>query len=96
MTIKCLRIDCGGEYLSVEFFAFCTENGIKRQMINAYTPQQNGVAERRNRTVMNMVRSIMLAKNMPKTFWAEAVHWIFYVLNRSPTVAVENLTPQEA
>ncbi|GAA0161186.1 hypothetical protein LIER_17558 [Lithospermum erythrorhizon] len=63
--IKCLRIDRGGKYLSGEFNAYCNEHGIKRQLINPYTPQQNGVAERRNRTVMNMVRAFLSAKNMP-------------------------------
>ncbi|GAA0154298.1 hypothetical protein LIER_12323 [Lithospermum erythrorhizon] len=95
-NIKCLRTDRGGEYLSSDFNAYCNEHGIKRQLTNPYTPQQNGVAERRNRTVMNMVRAMLSAKNMPKTLWPEAVNWTFYILNRCPTLAVKDMTPQEA
>jgi transposase InsO family protein len=96
MSIKCLRTDRGGEFNSNEFNDFCKESGIKRQLTTAYTPQQNGVAERKNRTVMNMVRSMLSDKNIPKTFWPEAVNWTIYVLNRCPTLAVKDVTPEEA
>ena len=79
--IKCLRSDRGGEFTSSEFNEFCMENGIKRQLTVAYTPQQNGVAERKNRTMMNMVRSMLSEKYLPKIFWPEAVNWTTYVLN---------------
>ena len=94
--IKCLRTDRGGEYTSTEFSEFCKEHGIRRQLTTAYTPQQNGVAERKNRTVMNMVRSMLSMRKVPRIFWAEAVSWTFYILNRCPTLAVKNITPQEA
>jgi hypothetical protein len=61
----------------------------------AYSPQQNGVAERKNRIVMNLVRSMLLEKKIPKTFWPEAVNWTIYVLNRCPTFAVKDMTPEE-
>ena len=54
-NISCLRTDRGGEFMSMEFNVFCVNIGIKRQLIVAYTPQQNGVAECKNRTVLNMV-----------------------------------------
>ena len=94
--IKCLRTDRGGEFNSEKFNEFCKENGIKRQLTTAYTPQQNGVAERKNRTVMNLVRSMLSDKKVPKTFWPEAVNWTMYVLNRCPTFAVRDMTPEEA
>lgn len=94
--VKCLRTDRGGEFISLDFNNFCKENGIKQQLTTAFTPQQNGVAERKNRTVMNMVRALLSAKSIPKTFWPEAVNWTFYVLNRCPTLAVKDITPQEA
>lgn len=94
--IKCLRTDRGGEYTSREFSDFCKEEGIRRQLTTAYTPQQNGIAERKNRTVMNMVRALLSAKKAPKYLWLEAANWTFYVLNRCPTSAVKNITPQEA
>ena len=96
VSIKCLRTDRGGEFNSDEFKEYCAVNGIKRQLTAAYTPQQNGVAERKNRTVMNMVRSLLIEKNVPRRFWAEAVNWAFYVLNRCPTVSVKEITPEEA
>jgi hypothetical protein len=94
--IQCLRSDRGGEYTSNEFKEFCSSAGIKRQFTTAYTPQQNGVSERKNRTILNMVRSMISARNMPKRFWPEAVKWATYVMNRSPTHAVKDLTPEEA
>lgn len=60
--IKCLRTDQGGKFTSFEFSEFCKEHGIKRQLIAAYTPQQNGVAERKNKTIMNMVRCMLSEK----------------------------------
>lgn len=94
--ILCLRTDRGGEFTSHQFNEFCKSNGIKRQLTAAYTPQQNGVAERRNRTIMNLVRSMLSEKSIPKSFWPEAVNWTAHVLNRSPTLAVQDITPEEA
>jgi len=94
--IQCLRTDRGGEFRSAAFNDFCSINGIKRQLTTAYTPHQNGVSERKNRTVMNMVRSMLSARKVPKIFWPEAVVWATHVLNRSPTLFVKDMTPEEA
>jgi len=59
-----------------------------------YTPQQNGVAERRNRTLMDMVRSMMAYSDLPLSFWGEALHTVVYLLNHSPSKAV-TVTPYE-
>ena len=88
--------DRGGEFISHEFNVFCKANGISRQLTAAYTPQQNGVAERKNRTIMNMVRSMLSEKQVPKNFWLEAANWTVHVLNRSPTLAEKDMTPEEA
>lgn len=95
-TIKSLRTDRGGEYCSKDFEDFCVKYGIRRELTAAYTPQQNGVSERKNRTILNMVRSLLLKGNVHKNFWPEAVNWSIHVLNRSPTFAVQNMTPEEA
>ncbi|MCH81754.1 retrovirus-related pol polyprotein from transposon tnt 1-94, partial [Trifolium medium] len=95
-VIQCLRTDRGGEFVSTGFNDFCSNQGIKRQLTTAYTPQQNGVSERKNRTLMNMVRSMLAGRNVPKGFWPEAVKWATYVMNRSPTLSVKNITPEEA
>ena len=91
-----MRIDRGGEFTSQEFNNFYNENGIRRQLTTSFTPQQNGVAERKNRTIMNMVRSMFSEKKIPITFWLETINWNVHVLNRSPTFAVKNQTPEEA
>ncbi|KAL4563757.1 hypothetical protein LXL04_027802 [Taraxacum kok-saghyz] len=95
-TVKALRTDRGGEYLSDGFKSFCLEHGIKRQLTTSFSPQQNGVAERKNRTVINIVVSMIAAKKMPKKFWGEATVWSLYVLNRCPTKALVDMTPEEA
>ena len=94
--IRCLCTNKGGEFISHEFNVFCKANGISRQLTAAYTPQQNGVAEHKNRTIMNMVRSMLSEKQVPKNFWPEAVNWTGHVLTRSPTLAVKDMTPKEA
>jgi hypothetical protein len=93
-TIKVLRIDCGGEYTSGILNYFCKENGIIHHYIMPYTPQQNGVAEWRNRTLMDMVRSMMAYSDLPLSLWGEALHTAVYLLNHSPSKAV-TVTPYE-
>lgn len=94
--IKVLRTDRGGEFISEEFNTFCEINGIRRKLSSPRIPQQNGVAERKNRTVVEMARSMMTATDIPKQLWAEAVATTVYLLNLSPTKAVMNRTPYEA
>jgi len=94
--IKAMRSDRGGEFTSKEFEKFCEENGIHRPLTVPYTPQQNGVVERKNRSLLNMARSMLKSKRIPKEFWAEAVECAVYLANRSPTRSVWNKTPEEA
>lgn len=82
--------------MSNKFNSFCDENGIHRELIAPYTLEQNGVAERKNQTVVEMGRSMMQAKGVPKCFQAETVATTVYLLNISPTKAVLNQTPYEA
>ena len=93
--IYCLSTDRGGEFTSNEFNEFCRINGISRQLTTSYTPQKNGVAERKNQTIMNMVQCMLCDKQVPKAFWLEAARWIVHVLNRSPTLVVKDKTPEE-
>lgn len=94
--IKTLRTDRGGEFIYTPFMEYCKDNGIQRQLTIRRSPQQNGVAERKNRTIVEMARSMMIGKSLPKIFWAEAIHTTIYILNRCPTKAVRNRTPFEA
>ena len=67
--IKFLRSDCGGEYLSYEFGLHLKQCGIVSQLMPPRTPQRNGVSERRNRTLLDMVRSMMSLTDLPLSFW---------------------------
>ena len=92
--IKVLRSDRGGEYLSDEFQTHLDECGTQHQMTSAYTPEQNGVAERLNRTLMNLVRSMLAHKTINNRFWAEALATAVYVRNRvTSSVLPPNTTP---
>lgn len=93
--LVCLWSYRGGEYNSREFEEYFKEFGIKRQLKAAYTPQQNGVAERKNRSVMNMTRCMLMEKFVPRKFWPEAVQYAVDILNRSPSKALNDITPEE-
>ncbi|CAL8083743.1 unnamed protein product [Prunus armeniaca] len=94
--LKKLRSDKGGEYTSNEFNRFCDEIRMERQLTVAYSPQQNGVAERKNRTIVEMAKSMMFEKSIPLEFWAKAVNTVVYILNICPTKALVKKTPFEA
>ncbi|GJT05052.1 retrotransposon protein, putative, ty1-copia subclass [Tanacetum coccineum] len=72
-TIKALRSDRGGEYISQEFKDYLKACGIVQQLTPPYTPQHNGVSERRNRTLLDMVRSMMNLTTLPLSFWDYAL-----------------------
>ncbi|KAG7594052.1 Integrase catalytic core [Arabidopsis thaliana x Arabidopsis arenosa] len=93
--IQTLRTDRGGEFVSHEFNTFCEEHGIKRHLTAPYTPQQNGVVERRNRTLMEMTRSILKHMHMPNYLWGEAIRHSTYLLNRVTTRALKDKIPYE-
>ena len=95
LRIKKLRSDNGGEYEYDEFKRFCYENGIKPERTVPGTPQQNGVAERMNRTLTERARSMRLHAGLPKQFWAEAVSTAAYLINRGPSVPLEHKIPEE-
>lgn len=67
--VKTIRSDRGGEFLSNELVNLCEERGIERQLTVPYTPQQNGIVERRNRTVMEMARSMLKSMKVPGELW---------------------------
>ncbi|KAJ9566156.1 hypothetical protein OSB04_002122 [Centaurea solstitialis] len=83
--IKFLRSDRGGEYLSDEFDNHLMECGIVSQLTPPYTPQMNGVSERRNRTLLDMVRTMMCHSTLPMSFWGHALETAAHILNRAPT-----------
>ncbi|KAJ9551584.1 hypothetical protein OSB04_015629 [Centaurea solstitialis] len=92
--IKMLRSDRGGEYLSHEFYDYLRDCGIVSQLSPPRTPQLNGVAERRNRTLLDMVRSMMSRATLPMSFWGYALETAAHILNLVPTKKVAK-TPSE-
>ncbi|WVZ25754.1 hypothetical protein V8G54_004298 [Vigna mungo] len=91
--IKVIRTDGGGEYTSRDFEAFYKEHGIIHEVVAPYTPQHNGLAERRNRSIMNMVRCMIKEKNVPRDLWGEAVATSVYILNRCTTKRMPGSVP---
>lgn len=83
IKIKAFRTDNGGEFCSSTFEKFLTENGIIHQKTNPYTPQQNGMSERMNRTLVEKARCLLFDAGLDKSFWAEAVSTAVYLRNRS-------------
>jgi hypothetical protein len=94
--IKVLRSDNGGEYTSNQFEAYLKAEGIAHQTSAPHTPQQNGVAERANRTIEEMARSMIHGQGLGLEFWAEAMSNAVYTRDQYPTSAVHGKTPQEA
>ena len=95
-TLKFLRSDNGGEYISTDFENFTKSEGVAHQTTVPGTPQQNGVAERLNRTLVESVRSMLLQAKLPQKFSVEALNTAVYLHNRSPTKALKGKTPYEA
>ena len=93
-SLLCLRSDRGGEYLDTEFKDHLIEHGIVSQLTAPGTPQQNGVAERRNRTMLDMVRSMMSYSSLPLSFWGYALQTTVYILNVVPSKSIRH-TPLE-
>ncbi|KAK8655978.1 hypothetical protein V6N13_108540 [Hibiscus sabdariffa] len=93
-SIKALRSDQGGEYLSHEFDELLKEYGIVSQLTPPGTPQWNGVFERRNRTLLDMVRSMMSHTDLPISFWGHALETSAFTLNRVPSKSIQK-TPHE-
>src|SRR6266508_3005881 len=92
--IKRLRSDRGGEYFSNDFDSFCAEHGIIHERTPPYSPQSNGVAERKNRTLTDLVNAMLDTSGLSKAWWGEAILTACHVLNRVPTKN-KDMTPFE-
>lgn len=95
LKIKKLRSDNGCEYINKQFQAFLKEHGIEHQTTVPYSPQQNGVAERANRTIMEAARCMLQDSGLEKRYWAEAVNTAIFIKNKAPSKAVRDSTPEE-
>lgn len=95
LKIKYLRTDGGGEYVGREFAEYLRGAGITHVRSAPHTPQQNGVAERLNRTLQDMARAMLLFAGLSKTFWAEAIATAVHLKNRCSHAALKQRTPEE-
>ncbi|WVZ61696.1 hypothetical protein U9M48_011528 [Paspalum notatum var. saurae] len=93
--VKILRTDNGMEFCSDQFKAYCKSQGIVRHYTIPHTPQQNGVAERMNRTIISRTRCMLSNAGLNKRFWAEATSTACYLINRSPSITLDKKTPIE-
>jgi hypothetical protein len=96
LKLKALRTNRGGEFIAIEFAYYCATEGVHRQHMTPYNPQQNDVVEHRNRTMVAIARWMLKAKGLPQWFWGEAVNVAVYVLNRCQMKSVDGMTLFEA
>ena len=94
--IKILRTDNGGEYVNKDVENLCSEASIQIQHIVPYSPSQNGVAERKNRSLKEMANCMLHARDLPSKLWAEAINYATYIQNRVPHKGLKGVTPFEA
>jgi hypothetical protein len=94
--VKDLRSENGGEYISNEFKDFCNKEGIQRELISPHNPQQNGIMERKNKTIMGVARVMLHDQGLPMHLWAEACNTMVYVQKRCPHRVPSMSTPEEA
>lgn len=95
LKVSRFRCDNGREYISNEIRQYFEDCGIQFEFTIRYTPQQNGVAERMNRTITEKARCMILLSGMSKVFWSEAVLTTVHLINRCPTNALKNKLPAE-
>ncbi|WVZ80506.1 LOW QUALITY PROTEIN: hypothetical protein U9M48_027976 [Paspalum notatum var. saurae] len=81
-AMRAIRSDNGGEFRNSRFENFCRDRGLEHQFSSPYTPPQNGVVERKNRTLVEMARTMLDEHRTPRRFWAEAVNTAYYIANR--------------
>uniref|UniRef100_A0A2N9GCI3 Integrase catalytic domain-containing protein n=1 Tax=Fagus sylvatica TaxID=28930 RepID=A0A2N9GCI3_FAGSY len=95
LPIKILRTDCGGEFLSTPFNQFCLSKGILHQLSCPHTPQQNGVAERKHRHLVQCALALLSQSKLPMSYWSYAVSTAAHLINKLPTPNLGNQSPWE-
>jgi Integrase core domain/GAG-pre-integrase domain len=94
-NIKNFRSDNGTEFINKQFSEFFKQKGILHQTSCIYTPEQNGVSERKNCHILEVTRSLLFQSNVLKSFWSDAILTVIYLINRLPTPVLENQSPLE-
>jgi hypothetical protein len=90
--IKCLRSDGRRKYFLNEFNEYLKEHGIQKKYSCSYSPQQNGVVERKNTHITKITCAMLNEKNLPNYFWSEIVTIVVYVINQTPTTTINGMT----
>ena len=93
--VKVLRIDGGGEYTFREFEDFCEKCGTQHEVTTPYTPQHNDLAKRRNKTILDMARSLLKQKGLLHNFGGKALTIAAYLLNKCPTKRLKEKVPEQ-
>ncbi|GJT17013.1 putative RNA-directed DNA polymerase, partial [Tanacetum coccineum] len=94
-VVKAFRSDNGTEFVNQKFSKFCAENGIIHQTTCAYTPQQNGIVERKHRHLLNVARSLLFQGGLPLNLWSECIMTAAYLINRLPSSVLNGKSPFE-
>jgi len=94
LKLKIFKTDGRNEFNSREVIEFCEPKGIEHEVIAPYTPQHNGLAERGNKILLDMTICMIKGKGLPHYFWGEEVLTVAYMLNRCPTKAFKECTPE--
>jgi len=94
-SLVCLRSDHGTEFENSSFIDYCNEHGVEHNFSAPRTPRQNGVVERKSRTLEDMTRTMLIASGLARNFWAEALNTSCYIVNRCMIRPVLNKTPYE-
>ena len=95
LPIKILRSDCGGEFTSTDFTQFCHDKGILHHLSCPHTPQQNGVAERKHRHLIQCALALLSESHLPMSYWSYAVSTATHLINRLPTPILHHKTPYD-
>ena len=95
-SVKSLRSDNGREYVNHDMTKFLTKNGIVHEFTCVDTPQQNGIAERKNRHLLEVVRALLFQMSVPKFYWGETVLTAAYLINRLPSRILYGLSPVQS
>jgi len=93
-NLKCIHTDNGGEYLG-PFDKYCAEQGIKHEKTVPKTPQENGIAERMNRTIVERIRCMLRHSKLSKSFWGEAMRTTVDLINLSPSALLNGDIPEK-
>lgn len=92
IKVKCLQSDNGKEYVNAKFDEVLEKQGIRRRFTAAYNPEENGVAERKNRSLVETARYLLADSGLPPSFWAEALHTVNYI--RKPCFIAQHAIKQ--